>query len=171
MNKILRVISTILIAAGFGGVYLFTRAVQNQHFQPLGQPSYYTMRDHRLLFIASILAVFAAVLCSFFSWFKTLDTQSRILDNAISADQDTIAGWVDGSTLDKTRKTEQEIELLGEAETELLKPEQETVLLGEAETELLKPEQETVLLEEEDDTVLLTDVSRLGYLKEEEGEE
>ena len=162
MNKILRVISTVLIAAGFGGVYLFIKAVQDQHFQPLGQPSYYTMRDHRFLFLASILAVFAAVLCSFFSWFKTLDTQSRILDNAISADQDTIAGWVDGSTLHKTRKTEQE--------TELLSPEPETVLLGEAETELLKPEPETVLLEEEDDTVLLTDVSRLGYLKGEEEE-
>lgn len=153
MNKILRVISTVLIAAGFGGVYLFTKSVQNQHFQPLGQPSYYVMRDHRFLFMASILAVLAAVLCSFFSWFKALDTQSRILDNAISADQDTIAGWVDGSTLDKTRKTEQE-----------------TMLLGEAETELLKPEQETVLLEEEDDTVLLTDVSKLGYLKGKEEE-
>lgn len=100
MNKICKILSTIAIAVAITFLYIHISARQgvDKNFI-LDKPSYYVLTSYWKVFLAGIVALVFAILCSFFSWFKKHDMQD-ILPNAGYSDKKDISTWVTGTSLD-----------------------------------------------------------------------
>ena len=148
MSKVYRIITTCLIAVGvvFLGVY-FVIQNENQKFMTLEKPSYYILQNYWYFFLAGIAVLFFSLLGSFFSWFRSMEEQEKVLPNAGYSNQEDITKWVGGTSLDtqqaeETKKVPEEDEL-----TELLDIDGQTELLDvDEQTELLSTDERTELL-------------------------
>lgn len=102
MNKILRFISTLAVAAGLVLLYVYFFLENGiDKLQALSQASYYTVQDYRFLFFGSIGCIILSILSAFLSWNKKLDPkQEAALPNAVGAGRADLMAWLSGSTLD-----------------------------------------------------------------------
>ncbi len=111
MNKVLRVLSTLMIIIGFLFLAVYINSQHTETINILSHPSYYTERSLWMMFIAGIAVLVFSVLGSFFSWFKKLDQKKEeTLLNPGYASEEEIHNWVGGSSADsvKTEDTEKE---------------------------------------------------------------
>ncbi len=99
MNRILRIITTIMIAVGLFYIFYYALYAVEHTFDALYQPSYFVIGSYRRLFIAGVMTVAVTFIGNFFAWFKQMDTVKRELDNAINADASQIEQWLQDSTL------------------------------------------------------------------------
>lgn len=102
MTRLFRIISIIMIAAGFVYLALYTSMQGQTALGALDRPSYYTAQNYTLLFLAGIAVLAFSLMGSFFSWFKALDKKEEVLPNAGYASYDNIESWLRGTTADKT---------------------------------------------------------------------
>lgn len=161
MNKICRVISTVLIMMGlyFLCFYIYKENVQNKFFV-LRRPSYFMLQNYWYIFLAGIVVLVFSLLGSFFSWFKGMEEKEGILPNAGYSSKKDITNWVGGSSLDTEQITEKDA-----AEDDSVKknfagafvPEKLVLLMGTERTEKLEEDDRTELLIDEDRTELLTE--------------
>ena len=68
LSRVLKIISTILIAVGIAYLFLFVLEQNRSVTDILDKPSYYAIQNYKMLFLSGIAAVACAVLGSFFSW-------------------------------------------------------------------------------------------------------
>ena len=106
MNKVLRAVSTMMIAGGLIFVFLYYQSQNGNRTDILNQPSYYTVQNYLFVFLAGIAVLIFSLMGSFFSWFKKLDVQEEVLPNAGYVSEQEIKTWVDGSTVDISEKTQ-----------------------------------------------------------------
>lgn len=129
LGGILKVLSTILIAAGIADLFLFVNRQNRSLLDIFDQPSYYAMQNYKMLFLAGIAVVAFSVLGSFFSWSDKIDPKEEVLMNAGYTSAQNIETWLKGSTANEEsgRLTTQE-----EAKTEELKA---TTIIGNSASE------------------------------------
>lgn len=95
----LRATTLIVVAVCFGLVFLIIYQENTLKFSAFSQPSYYATRNLVLAFVVAVLAVMLAVLASFFSWFRALDTEPGETDNPGGMTESEIVTAVGTSTL------------------------------------------------------------------------
>lgn len=148
MNRVYRIITTCLIAVGavFLGLYSIMQN-ENQKFMTLERPSYYIIQNYWYLFLAGIVVLFFSLLGSFFSWFRSMEEQEKVLPNAGYLNREDITKWVGGTSLD-TKQTEEMTEAPEKDErTQLIEADEQTQLLDvDEQTELLDTNERTELL-------------------------
>lgn len=106
MGRILRIISTAVIAAGLCLLFLYLHMLENTGKElALLQPSYYVIQNYLYIFLAGAGCVIFSVISSFLAWNKALDKKVEILPNAIAADKGTVESWLTGSSLDTKHRT------------------------------------------------------------------
>ena len=139
MNRIYRIITTCLIAMGGGYLgFYFTVQNGNQKFMMLERPSYYILQNYWYFFLAGIAVLFFSLLGSFFSWFRSMEEQEKVLPNVGYSNREDITDWVGGTSLDTGRPGTITETPGGDERTELLESGEQTQLLGGGEyTELL----------------------------------
>ena len=98
LGRILKILSTILIAVGIGYLFLFVQSKNRSLLDIFDKPSYYTQQNYHLLFLAGIAAVAFSVLGSFFSWSPKIDPEDEVLMNAGYTSAQNIATWLKDST-------------------------------------------------------------------------
>ncbi len=100
MNKLYRILSTVLMAVGF--IFIFYHIVNRMggSASVLNNPSFYNHNISLYIFIFGIIVLVFGLLGSFFAWHKSLEPQEEILPNAGFSDKENIATWLEGSTLD-----------------------------------------------------------------------
>ena len=101
LGRVLKVISTILIAVGIAYLFLFVKEQNRSVTDILDQPSYYAMQNYKMLFLAGIAAVAFSVLGSFFSWSEKIDPKEQVLMNAGYTSAENIETWLKGSTAEE----------------------------------------------------------------------
>ena len=62
LSRVLKIISTILIAVGIAYLFLFVLEQNRSVTDILDQPSYYAIQNYKMLFLSGIAAVACAVL-------------------------------------------------------------------------------------------------------------
>ena len=100
MNRILRLLTTVMIGLGFILLAGYLQQSKAMEFAALDEPSYYVLQDYRYVLIFAGITLAVAVLACFLAWFRSMDTASRALPNAAGADQKDIQTWVSGTSLD-----------------------------------------------------------------------
>ena len=105
LSRILKIISTILIAVGIAYLFLFVLEQNRSVTDILDQPSYYAIQNYKMLFLSGIAAVACAVLGSFFSWSEKIDPREQVLMNAGYTSAENIDTWLKGSTAEETSRT------------------------------------------------------------------
>ena len=101
LGRVLKVISTILIAVGIAYLFLFVTEQNRSATDILDQPSYYVVQNYKMLFLAGIAAVAFSVLGSFFSWSEKIDPKEQVLMNAGYTSAENIETWLKGSTAEE----------------------------------------------------------------------
>ena len=105
LSRILKIISTILIAVGIAYLFLFVLEQNRSVTDILDKPSYYAIQNYKMLFLSGIAAVACAVLGSFFSWSEKIDPREQVLMNAGYTSAENIDTWLKGSTAEETSRT------------------------------------------------------------------
>ena len=105
LSRVLKIISTILIAVGIAYLFLFVLEQNRSVTDILDQPSYYAIQNYKMLFLSGIAAVACAVLGSFFSWSEKIDPREQVLMNAGYTSAENIDTWLKGSTAEETSRT------------------------------------------------------------------
>ncbi|MCR5794760.1 MAG: hypothetical protein K6G61_05380 [Solobacterium sp.] len=98
LGRILKILSTVLIAVGIAYLFLFVREQNSSVLDIFDRPSYYAAQNYRLLFLAGIASVAFSVLGSFFSWSDKIDPKEEVLMNAGYTSAQNIATWLKDST-------------------------------------------------------------------------
>ncbi len=154
MNRLLRLISVILLSASIGFVIFY---LLNQSGDSLSSaydhPSYYYSRDLIFIFVSGTVGVICAIVSNFLTWMKKMDIKEDVLTNAGFVDGKVRDAMISGSTLDMTTENatvtsvaEDATELVSEDATELVS-EDATELVGEKATELIKEEDKTEMID------------------------
>lgn len=158
MNKILKIISTLLIGIGLVYIFLYVTNTGSTGIEILQKPSYYTRQNFWYIFLAGAMVLVFSMLSGFFIWHKDAQPKDEILLNAGFAGKKQITGWLAGSTLDMTANTVSKEQTITEAngKTEILSQDK-TEILEEGETEVLSEEEKTEILEEGTGTEILTE--------------
>ena len=105
LSRVLKIISTILIAVGVAYLFLFVIEQNRNVTDILEQPSYYAIQNYKMLFLSGIAVVACSVLGSFFSWSEKIDPKEQILMNAGYTSAENIDTWLKGSTAEETSRT------------------------------------------------------------------
>jgi hypothetical protein len=105
LSRVLKIISTILIAVGVAYLFLFVMEQNRNVTDILEQPSYYAIQNYKMLFLSGIAVVACSVLGSFFSWSEKIDPKEQILMNAGYTSAENIDTWLKGSTAEETSRT------------------------------------------------------------------
>lgn len=105
LSRVLKIISTILIAVGIAYLFLFVLEQNRSVTDILDKPSYYAIQNYKMLFLSGIAAVACAVLGSFFSWSEKIDPKEQVLMNAGYTSAENIDTWLKGSTAEETSRT------------------------------------------------------------------
>ena len=105
LSRVLKIISTILIAVGVAYLFLFVMEQNRNVTDILEQPSYYAIQNYKMLFLSGIAVVACSVLGSFFSWSEKIDAKEQILMNAGYTSAENIDTWLKGSTAEEMSRT------------------------------------------------------------------
>ena len=105
LSRVLKIISTILIAVGVAYLFLFVMEQNRNVTDILEQPSYYAIQNYKMLFLSGIAVVACSVLGSFFSWSEKIDPKEQILMNAGYTSAENIDTWLKGSTAEEMSRT------------------------------------------------------------------
>ena len=123
MNRLFRIISVILPLIGIGFMIYYFIEVGNapDKISVLSEPSYIFIRQNNMTaFFSGVGVVFSGMLACFFAWLRKMDSRSRVLPNAVSADREEIATWVSGSSLDISDEKSRVLQVPDTGDTELI---------------------------------------------------
>lgn len=135
MKKILRIVSTVMIAAGLVLMAVYCLFQNSNKLGIFETPSYYAVKNYWMMFVAGFAVLLFSELGSFFSWSKKMDEDPETLPNAGYATDEQIQTWVTGKT--------------GEDRTEIMAPESgsETYRDNPAEKTEILPEEKTAIMD------------------------
>lgn len=105
MRKVIRILSTILVAVGIVFLLLYAVMGAGNKTAVLDRPSYFQVQKYWFIFLAGAIGLIFDELASFFSWFRALDIPRDALLNPVSADKKQIHTWVSGTGLDTVGTT------------------------------------------------------------------
>ncbi len=162
MTRILRFLTTLMIGIGIFYLFFYIHSYYEKSLTVLFQPSYYTQKSFKQLFLLGIITIAIALAGCFLSWFRKLDPEKRELPNAIAAKAGEIDTWLTDSTLNK--ETVSGPTVIGYDKTELI--DDETIAIDSDNGD--KNEASDANSSEYDKTVLIdTDEKTLNISEEE----
>lgn len=160
MNKLFKILSTVLIVIGLEFVFYYILKEQiSRGTEIFDNPSYYIRQNYLYVFFAGSVVILFSLIGSFLAWHKNAEPKEEILPNAGFSQKEEIAAWLEGSTLDTAitaEKSDINIVKVTVEKTEVLNKEEKTAILNaEESTEILYAEEKTELTNEEERTEIL----------------